>query len=137
MASSVVALEHGQTQHLLAFAARAKVPEARIDDTGERLTITVQAPGAEAHNTEVRWDEIEQQLFVGVWRAAPATSPSSPPAELAWFRSFHLPQCGGAGGARAHITVEGGAIRIALPKGRRTLSDPLSGLLPPDESSGL
>jgi hypothetical protein len=134
VALSVVALEHGHTQHLLAFAAKAKVPEARIDDTGECLTISVQAPGAEAHNTEVRWDAIEQQLFVGVWRAAPATSLRSPPPELAWFRSFHLPQCGS--GARAHLTVEGGAIRIALPKERRTRSDPLSGPLPPDESRG-
>lgn len=114
--SEVVPLGLGFSAHFQRLGSRAAIPTAYIHDTGKLRTIELRAPGAQASNTEVRWDGDAQRLYVGVWcgRSPIAGRPLKfPVPELIWARSFYLPQ---HQGQLARAQVSRGVITIQIPR---------------------
>jgi hypothetical protein len=114
--ATAVEVEVGEPQRLRRFSELAGVPAVGIIDAGDVMRFQIGAPGARAKNTEVRWDEANKQLLVGVWCGAKPRLEGPirfPLPELAWFHSLHLPHCRGHD-ARARVAP--GTVTIELPK---------------------
>jgi hypothetical protein len=112
-----VAVEQGQPERLLFFAEKAAIPCRALYDGESSKMLEIRAPGATLSNTEVRWDAARSRLLLGVWcgdRPVLKVPMPLPIPELAWFSSFHLPDCVGER-ARFHV-ARGGVIRVELPK---------------------
>jgi hypothetical protein len=87
-----------------------------IAQAGELIRLQVRAPGATPSNTEVRWDEANKRLLVGVWcggKPRLSVPMRFPLPELAWFHSFYLPTCRAQ---HAQAQVARGTITIELPQ---------------------
>jgi HSP20 family molecular chaperone IbpA len=113
---TAVEVEVGEPERLRRFSELAGVPAVGIIDAGDVMRLQMRAPGASAKNTEVRWDEANKQLLVGVWCGAKPRLDAPirfPLPELAWFHSLHLPHCRGHD-ARARVAH--GTVTIELPK---------------------
>jgi hypothetical protein len=123
-----VPLDLGFPAHFQRFGSRAAIPIAYIHDTGKLRTIEIRAPGAQASNTEVRWDGEAQRLYVGVWcgrSPIPGQALKFPVPELIWSRSFYLPQ---HQGQLARARISRGVLTIQIPSEPST--PPASNVIP-------
>jgi hypothetical protein len=110
-----VTLQLGQPHLFRLFGKQAAIPTISVHQSAMLRTLEMDAPGADASNTEAYWDEAKQRLSVGVWCGPTPVFKlpmSLPLPELAWLRSFHLP---GHQGHLAKVQVSRGAIRIQVP----------------------
>jgi hypothetical protein len=119
---STVEVEAGKPERLWRFSELAALPAVSVVELGDLMRLEVRAPGATPSNTEVRWDEASTRLLVGVWcrgKPPPNIPMRFPRPELAWFRSFYLPNCRRQ---QAEARVTRGTITIELPQLAQTQS---------------
>ena len=122
-ATNTLQVEQGEPERLRRFSELAAAPAVGVVNAGNLVRLFVHAPGATVANTEVRWDQANKELLVGVWCGSRPRVPVPvrlPLPELAWFRSFHLPECHGDG-ARAQVTRRG-TVMIEMPGCASTLA---------------
>jgi hypothetical protein len=113
--AKMVPVEFGPGARLHWFGRDAGIPTASVLESSLFRRFEIQAPGAHAGNTEVRWDQSCQRLLVGVWRGRRPNwqQPLNfPGPELCWFRSFYLPS---HDGGLAQVRIARGVITIEVP----------------------
>jgi hypothetical protein len=130
-----VALQVGEPRLMKLFGKTAAISAVSQHDTALVRTLEIRAPGAHPSNTEVRWDDTQKQLWVGVWcgkRPESLTLPLRfPIPELAWLRTFHLPRHAGQyaqawikSSSSITVQVPTDEAQNVIPLHRRVASEP-------------
>jgi len=126
--ASAVALQVGAPRLMKLFGKTASIPTVSQSDTAIVRTLEIGAPGAKPSNTELHWDDAQKQLWVGVWcgkRPESLTLPLRfPIPELAWLRTFRLPE---HAGQHAQAWVRGNQITVQVPTASARNVIPLRG----------